>query len=59
MYSVLSGFSFRHIASIQHLCCVNASSRNVLVLSSSTLLPALKFLHMEWSSANAISVMES
>ena len=58
MYSVLSGFSFRHIASIQHYSCVNASSRSVLVLCSSTLLCALRFLHMEWSSVNAVSVME-
>ena len=59
MYSVLSGFSFRCIASIQHFSCVNASSRSVLVLCSSTLLPALKFLCMEWSSANVVSAMES
>ena len=57
MYSVLSGFSFRHIVSIQCFSCVNASSRSVLILCFCTLLPALKLLHMEWSSANAVSVM--
>ena len=58
MYSLLSEFSFRHIASIQHFSYVNTSSRSVLVLSSSTLLPALKLLHIEWSLANAVSAME-
>ena len=59
MYSVLSVPSLRCIASIQCFSCVNASSRSVLILCSCTLLPALKLLHMEWSSANAVSVMES
>ena len=58
IYSVLSGFSFRHIVSIQCFICVNASSRSVLILCSCTLLPPLKLLHMEWSPANAVSVME-
>ena len=58
IYSVLSGFSFRHIASIQCFSCVSASSRSVFILCSCTLLPALKLLCMEWSSANVVSVME-
>ena len=58
MYSILSGFSFRCIVSIQCFSCVNASFRSVLILCSCTLLPALKGLHMEWSSTNAVSVME-
>ena len=58
IYSVLSGFSFRCIVFIQCFSCVNAFSRSVLILCSCTLLPALKLLHMEWSSANAVSAME-
>ena len=42
MYSVLLGFSFQHIASIQHFSFVNDSCRSVLVFCSSTLLPDLK-----------------
>ena len=58
MYSVLSGFSFRHIVAIQCFSWVNASSRPILILYPCTLLPALEWLHVEWSSANAASVME-
>ena len=58
MYSVLSGFSLRHIISIHCFRCVNVFSRSVLTLCSCSLSPALKMLYMEWSSANAVSVME-
>ena len=58
MYSILPGFNFRCIVSIQCFSCVNASSRSVLILCSCTLLPALKLLCMEWLSGNAVSVMD-
>ena len=46
------------IVSLQHFICLNASSRSVLVCCSWSLLPGLKFLWTEWSSANPLSVME-